>query len=677
MKKSWKFITLVASLAIGTATAQTTSASTSGTEAGTKIINIAEIVFTPEGGTTPEVVPSNPVETKVLPKPSFTITPNDEGTAGPTFPTENNALKKNVTPCEVAVFEYTLTNTGNVPNEKYALSTQTAGTPAPTDVRYYAASANTDGVAGLSTAEIAAATPITSITGVARDQKVLFYQVYTVPCTAVDTNTLGADPIGTRAPNTTNTDYEPAAPFTQPKDDDNFNTVTVTRKDNGVIGPKSDPDGNGTPTTPVYQSKDTAPVPITPGTNDTQVANATTTTPVVTFTNTIQNSGNRTDTFTITSVLKDFPAGTTVKIFTVNPDGSKGPEITKTNALAPGATQDVYVEVTFPAGSTPTDPTKTPAVELTITSQNDPTKTDKTLDYVTLPKASFGDPTPTTPGGNPTPVGTPPVGTPTEFPVGSGNPTNPILPPTTCTTPIRTYLPMEVANLGNAEDLFNVSGTAPVQLTDGTTITVNVVYYKDVNGDGKLDSGDTLLVDTNADGKPDTGALAAGVEMKLVAAVDVPCAAAKQIITLNQVVTSPKTGATAPDKNDTITIGKTPIASPVKTADKLNALPGEDITYTIIGKNTSNGTVTKAFIKDPLNANTTFKSWTATSDTAGTILYSVDGTNWLTTPLTVAQVPAGTTVYAGVDTNGNSIIDTGDLLPAGKSITAKLVVTVK
>ncbi|MFC6661234.1 hypothetical protein [Deinococcus multiflagellatus] len=46
MKRSWTICTLLAALAAGTASA-------AGTPAGTVITNTAEIVFTPEGGTTP------------------------------------------------------------------------------------------------------------------------------------------------------------------------------------------------------------------------------------------------------------------------------------------------------------------------------------------------------------------------------------------------------------------------------------------------------------------------------------------------------------------------------------------------------------------------------------------------------------------------------------------------
>ncbi|MFC6802031.1 hypothetical protein ACFQDE_10160 [Deinococcus caeni] len=59
---------------------------------------------------------------------------------------------------------------------------------------------------------------------------------------------------------------------------------------------------------------------ITPSAADTQTAQATTTTTVVTFTNTVQNTGNRPDVFDITTGQAGFPAGTTVEL--LKPDGT-------------------------------------------------------------------------------------------------------------------------------------------------------------------------------------------------------------------------------------------------------------------------------------------------------------------------------------------------------------------
>lgn len=666
MKNSWKFAALLAALAAG-------SASAIGTAAGTVITNTAEIVFTPEGSTTPNPpIPSNPVTTTVLPVPSFTIVLNDGSanrlTPDYTQPGQTTTAK----PGDTVVFPYTLTNTGNVPNETYSLTNTpdpTGTVKTPENIRFYPVSADTNTDGTLSAAEIAAATPITSISGVNQDVAVKFFQVYTIPTTATSTDKFGADPTGDRQDNP-GFNNDPVVP----RDANNSNVTTVDRKDATVIGPKNDPDGNGNPITLPYQSTDTTPVTITPSAADTQTAQATTTTTTVTFTNTVQNNGNRSDVFDITTAQAGFPAGTTVEL--LKPDGTPltdtdGDGVPDVGTLSPGQTADLLVRVTFPAGSAPTAPGTQPTVTVTTTSSNDTTKKDTTKDIVNLPGLAFGNPTPT-PGGDPTPVGTPELGQP-------GNPGTPIVPPTTCTATspaIQSTVAMEIANLGSAADTFDVSGVAPIKLTDGTTQNVVVKYFVDANGNKALDTGEVALTDTNANGTPDTGLLAPGAELKLIAVVDVPCAAAAQTITLNQTAKSPTTGVTVTDKNDTITVGKTPVAAPSKTVDKAEAQPGEKLTYTIIGKNTSNANVTKAFIKDTLPANTTYVSFTAFSSASGPILYSTNGTTWSATPIAAPQAD-GVTVYAGVDTNGNGTIDTGDILAPGQIITGTFTVSVK
>ena len=666
MKNSWKFAALLAALAAG-------SASAIGTAAGTVITNTAEIVFTPEGSTTPNPpIPSNSVTTTVLPVPSFTIVLNDGSanrlTPDYTQPGQTTTAK----PGDTVVFPYTLTNTGNVPNETYSLTNTpdpTGTVKTPENIRFYPVSADTNTDGTLIAAEIAAATPITSISGVNQDVAVKFFQVYTIPTTATSTDKFGADPTGDRQDNP-GFNNDPVVP----RDANNSNVTTVDRKDATVIGPKNDPDGNGNPITLPYQSTDTTPVTITPSAADTQTAQATTTTTTVTFTNTVQNNGNRSDVFDITTAQAGFPAGTTVEL--LKPDGTPltdtdGDGVPDVGTLSPGQTADLLVRVTFPAGSAPTAPGTQPTVTVTTTSSNDTTKKDTTKDIVNLPGLAFGNPTPT-PGGDPTPVGTPEAGQP-------GNPGTPIIPPTTCTATspaIQSTVAMEIANLGSATDTFDVSGVAPIKLTDGTTQNVVVKYFVDANGNKALDTGEVALTDTNGNGTPDTGLLAPGAELKLIAVVDVPCAAAAQTITLNQTAKSPTTGATVTDKNDTITVGKTVVEAPKKTVDKAEAKPGEKLTYTIIGKNTSNANVTKAFIKDTLPANTTYVSFTAVSSATGPILYSTNGTTWSAAPIAAPQAD-GVTVYAGVDTNGNGTIDTGDILAPGQTITGTFTVTVK
>lgn len=329
--------------------------------------------------------------------------------------------------------------------------------------------------------------------------------------------------------------------------------------------------------------------------------------------------------------------------------------------------------MTLPAGTTAPQLAGLPSVVITTTSQNDPTKSDKTTDIieVKVPGLSFGNPTPNTPGGDPTIPGTPAVDVP-------GNPSNPVKPgnPETCTAPVRSYLPMEIANLGSQDDTFTVTGTAPVTVlnADGTVnptpVIVPVTYYKDVNGDGKLDAGDTALQGGN------TGTIKPGEEVKLIAVVDVPCAAAKQTITLNQEAKSnTNPNVKVPDTNDTITVGDNGGKPTVtKTVDFKEAKPGDTLTYTIIGKNTTNANVTKALVCDTLPANTTFVSFVATTTATGTVLYSTDGgTTWSAT----APATAGTKLCAAVDTDGNNLINTSDILKPGQTVNVTFKVKVK
>lgn len=658
MKKSWSFIALLAAMAAGTASA-------AGTTAGTTITNQAEIIYTPEGSTTPAPpVPSNTVTTTVLPKPSFSITPND-GSTDPNSPNyQQPGQTATAKPCDEVVFPYTLTNTGNVPNETYTLTNTpdpTGAVKTPTDIKYYI-DANANGV--LEPAE--RTTAVTSIGPVAVDGVVKFFQVYTIPCTATSADKYGADPSGTRNPNPT-PGYEPTTPgYVQPVDKNNSNTTAVNRQDGVVIGPSKDPMGASDATvTPPYTSPEG--LTITPNNNDEQVAQATTTTTSVTFTNTVKNTGNRTDVFDITT-NNNFPAGTTVTL--LKPDGTPltdtdGDGIPDVGPLAPGATADILVKVTFPAGTQPT-PGTTPTVTVTATSSNDPTKSDPTKDIVNLPGLSFGDPT-ATPGGDPTLPGAPLPGQP-------GNPTTPIvIDPATCTTPTKASVPMEVANLGSFSDTYDVSGTATITLNSGATVTAPVVYYFDNNSDGIFNAGDTPLVDTNANGIADTGAIAPGTEKKLVAVVDVPCDAAKQTITLNQKASSPASG-TVTDTNDTITVGAGGKPTAVKTGDKTTALPGENITYTVVGTNKTNANITKAMVCDTVPANTAFVSFTATSTPSYPILYSNDG--GVTWAATATAPAAGQKLCAAVNTNGDNTITTADILKPGESINVTFTVKV-
>ena len=56
---------------------------------------------------------------------------------------------------------------------------------------------------------------------------------------------------------------------------------------------------------------------------------------------------------------------------------------------------------------------------------------------------------------------------------------------------IQSTVALEIANLGSATDTFDVSGTAPIKLTDGTTVTADEAYLKEsiISPDAKVVKG--------------------------------------------------------------------------------------------------------------------------------------------------------------------------------------------
>ncbi|WP_293914368.1 DUF11 domain-containing protein [Deinococcus sp.] len=664
MNKYWSIVSLMAALAVS-------AASAAGTPAGTVIKNEATLTFSDDTGKNEKTITSLPVTTTVKAVPSFVLTKNDESpdVTKPDYtkPGQTNTAAK---PGDTIVFPYVLTNTGNVPQESYDLGNQApdaaSGVKPGTDVRYYLTNPDTNNDGVVSPAELTAAgAGITSLSGLDPDKAINFFQIYTVPAGATSADKYGADPTGTRKPNA----LDKGAVITLPIDANNSNTASVVRNDGGVIGPKADPTAAGG--AQPYQTGDTVPVTVTPDRDgkDTQTANATTTTTVITFTNTIKNNGNRPDTFTVTATPQDFPAGSKVEL--LNPDGTP---FTKTPSTDPTKTTDILVRVTLPAGVSAPDPTKKPTVNLEVTSGNDPTKKDPTKDIVNLPGLKFGDLSPA--GGiDPTPV------TPATPAPGKADPTDPTaisVDPKICVTSSDAYLPMGVQNLGTQPDRFVVSGSAVITSNAGVAKTINVVYYTDTNANGKLDAGEPKLADVA--GGQDVGTLAPGAVAKLVAVIAVPCDSAKGTYTVTQNVksvdptdpTKPGTGLAGTDTNDTVKVGgngQTPTIT--KAVDLAEAKPGDILTYTIQGKNTTNSNVTKAIVKDVLPANTTYSVLSATSTSTGKVLYSNDGTVW-----TAAAPATATTVYVGVDTNADGNITVADILKPGETIDVTLKVKV-
>lgn len=696
MHTSKRLISLLAALALG-------SAAAAGTQAGTQVQNTATATYFDQNGQ-PVIDPntglevgtvnkpqsSNQVTTTVDPVPSFTVTPNDGGTVGVPDPNAPiPAYDITAKPGDTVSFKYTLTNTGNVPNEGFTLGTLVDPSGAPVNPRYYPASADTNNDGVLSAAEIAASAPITSVTGVDPAAAVSFFAVYTVPTAAVNGAKYGTSPDVARSDNAGFTN-DPAVA----NDNDNYNRVTVARADGALVGPRNDADANGTPdnaTPAVAPYASPEGVTITPA-GDVQSATLPGGATVITFTNTVRNTGNRADVFTLSEINQNFPAGTVITL-----TDTAGNPITATTSLAAdpdgagpliGGTFDVRVKITVPAGATSATDAggipQQPTVTLSATSVNAGAGAtpDTTRDVLNLVGVQLGDRT--APAGTvPDPVTTQTV-TPTP-----GDPND----------VVRATFPMDVYNAGNAPDKFNLAGSVTLPTTAGGTVVVPVTYYLDVNGDGLYQPGtDTPLTDTNGDGVPDTGTLTPGQEAKVLAVVVIPdnAAATSTPALVSQTATSPLTGVTASDNNEAITVLGTGVLGLKKLVDNCGnpalcpaarafgdtvinntARPQDTLRYTIIGKNQRNANLTATVLADTLPANTSFVSvsGSVTGQTGGQVLYQVNGGGWSASAPTSA--PDGAKIEVAYDSNTSGTITSADVLAPGAELKVELQVKVK
>lgn len=608
MKTSTRLIALMALLAAGTATAAT--------EAGTSITNQASATFdivNPDNTTTPGTkVESNIVSTTVKAVPSFTITPNDLGTANvpdQDAPGQSTTAK----PGDAVTFTYTISNTGNTPVivQLDPRITSTNVDRTDTDVQtleYYVGSTKLVDTNGDGLVEV----PLLASVGTL-GASLTVTQRYVIPTTATNGQFYGANPVGTAlydsspsvtTPSTnvyTETVNTPGT-TTQLVDNDNFNRTTVNRNDSVVVGPKDDADGNGTPTTSAYSGGTN--VTVTPTATDSQLATTNALPTTITFVNAVQNTGNRTDTFELSQV-STFPTGTTVTfkdssgnaLPDVDSDGL--PEIT----LAPGASANFQVVVTYPSGVTAVQLAGTQSVTVTATSGNSGgTASNTTTDsvQVTVNGGAFGDDT----------GGTAPTNTAVN---------NPVSIPTTCTAPVTTTFRMMVQNLGSVANTYDLSGTVTVTLKNGGTQALPVTYYSDA-------AATTALTDTNANTLPDTGSINPGATRTVYGVVAVPCDAAAGQYTLTQTAKG-SDGTTYTDSNDIITVavngnfgmakfvqggsvttavnGITPVSG-YGSGTGPEVAPGGTIRYVIIGKNFYNSEVRNVVLTDKLNANVTY-----------------------------------------------------------------------
>lgn len=167
------------------------------------------------------------------------------------------------------------------------------------------------------------------------------------------------------------------------------------------------------------------------------------------------------------------------------------------------------------------------------------------------------------------------------------------------------YYPYTLTNNGNATDSFNINsvvgGTTTGALVAG--VSANKEVYLDVNGNGSVDVGDTLI--------PDGGLVnnvpADGV-VKLVVKYQVPgTATSNDIIAVDLQGTSLNDNTkTDVDNYNKTTVVNDAVISVSKNVDLANIDPNGDLTYTFTISNTGNQTANNIEFIDQIPANTDF-----------------------------------------------------------------------
>jgi len=174
-------------------------------------------------------------------------------------------------------------------------------------------------------------------------------------------------------------------------------------------------------------------------------------------------------------------------------------------------------------------------------------------------------------------------------------------------------------NLGSASDTVNLAWSST-----GAFAPSSLVFRRDANADGVLDAGDPLLTDTDGDGKVDTGSLATGASLAILAVATVPSGLGNGTSsTITLTASSSKKPSETETATDALSIA-TPSITLVKSRDKATAPPGGVVTYTLTY--TAGGTASSfgVTIVDEVPANTTYVTGSATGAST-TITYSHDG----------------------------------------------------
>ncbi|GAA5514637.1 hypothetical protein Dcar01_03393 [Deinococcus carri] len=461
----------------------------------------------------------------------------------------------------------------------------------------------------------------------------------------------------------------------------------------------ADPTSGGTPIVPdvqgnkqiAYPRADSDNPSTSPATGQTNDLPGTADT--IIFTNDLKNNGTASDRVQL------FPAGPDGKLLAGTTfDSSTGvftlPDGTRVRFLGPNTNQPIPVGsgATYPTVTAPAGGTVIYRAEVTLPDGSDAARVDlltiivgadslndadivadaTTLDIVAQGAAQFGDNTDGVLGAVPTPA-------PQQTVVPGGNTATST--DTANSTDNVAVFPMDVANMGAYNDSYTLSATV-AGLPAGAAVT-----YVDSSG---------VALPTNGAGNFITPVVAAGQEIKVYAVITVPTGTAAGNYTVSQKAVGNYSTITMTDLNDVIKVGAVGAVNVAKfvqdgktaagatpqnginnpanyTANNTAALPGANIVYQIIGKNTYNAPVAGFALNDTVPTNTTFQS--ASLSIGGTavtkVIYKIGNGTWSATA-PAAGTAAGTAIAVAADANGDNV---PDALPSGS--TMELTFTVK
>lgn len=670
MKVNAKMVALAVALAAGMAGAV-------GTPVNTSIKNTATASFDdpsgPSGNGTGRAS-SNEVVTTVMAKSGFNVTylgsaaGSDSATTGTETATLPTEYKKAANQGDTVAFKYQVINTGN-DTQTIMLAAAGATGAKLVDASVLSVTGNFSTLTDAQKTAVNGATALTSLT-LAADATKEFWLVYTVPTGSAKGSTVGATPVGTGniwsgTANAPVTEAQTTSPFLQ------YSAVAVYTP-GAVVGPSGAPEAGATGT---YADPVDATTTITRS-GDIQTATIKAGDTSTTFINTLKNTGTATDgfvlsgpsgvTFLTASGAAFTAAGETIGTLTYILEGG----LPTIKGVAAGGTADFRTVVT----TTTTAGAQSVTVGIDSTSDADTATEDTTINVVNVPGLLFGD----------------------SDNNKATDPVNTVVPRSVTTTAGTTVtFPMEIKNPGGGSDTFfpsapNLTFTVVDDKGTQTTKSVPVEYLLDADCDGTADNTTVITtpgVTIAADG---TACVIAQVKVpENVVATDAP-------ITLNQTVTS-GSGLTATDTNDTITVGVV-AADPDKITIRKDltstapAVPGNDLTYRIVAKNTYN-TAVKNFILTEQDGTFgskttnvfewgTFKTVSATVanpvlTTPAKVMYRFNNGTWQASATPSIPLNTVTRVDVAIDSDNSNTITADDTLAPNQTLTVTFTVTIK